>query len=206
MLFTGTERFTFEVRIHEVRPGDRITRDGCTLAPFETDHRVPSCGWTLEEDPRPGKFHLEKAAALGIPKGPLFGALQRGEAVTLPDGRAVRPEEVVDPDRRGRKVSITGDTRPCAATALAARGADVLVHEATFGDDEADRAVETKHSTAREAGRIAREAGVGRLVLTHLSTRYDHAWQTLAEQARAEFAGPLDVAQDGWVLEVPLPP
>lgn len=205
MLFTGTERFTFEVRIHEVRPGDRIPRDGCTLAPFETDHRTPSCGWTLEEDPRPGKFHLEKAAALGIPKGPLFGALQRGEAVTLPDGRAVRPEEVVDPDRRGRKVSITGDTRPCAATALAARGADVLVHEATFGDDEADRAVETKHSTAREAGRIAREAGVGRLVLTHLSTRYDHAWQTLADQARAEWPGPLDVAQDGWVLEVPLP-
>ncbi|BDG03063.1 ribonuclease Z [Anaeromyxobacter oryzae] len=205
MLFAGAERFSFDVRIHEVKPGDRIRRDGCTLVPFETDHRVPSCGWTLEEDSRPGKFHLEKAVALGVPKGPLYGALQRGEPVTLPDGRAVRPEDVVDAPRRGRKVSITGDTRPCAGTAIAARGADVLVHEATFGDDEAARAVETQHSTAREAGRIAREAGVGRLVLTHLSTRYDHAWQTLADQAREEWPGALDVASDGWVLEVPLP-
>ncbi|WP_242393585.1 ribonuclease Z [Anaeromyxobacter oryzisoli] len=205
MLFSGTDRFSFEVRLHEVKPGDRIRRDGCTLVPFATVHRMPSCGWTLEEDARPGRFHLEKAVALGIPKGPLYGALQHGEAVTLPDGRVVRPEEVMDPPRRGRKVSITGDTRPCEATAVAARGADVLVHEATFGDDEVDRALETLHSTAREAGRIAREAAVGRLVLTHLSTRYDHAWQVLADQARAEWAGPLDVAQDGWVLEVPLP-
>jgi ribonuclease Z len=205
MLFTGADRFSFEVRIHEVRPGEPVRRDGCALVPFETDHRMPSCGWTLEEDPRPGRFHLDRAVALGVPKGPRFGALQRGEAVTLDDGRVVRPEEVVDPPRRGRKVAITGDTRPCRATIEAARGADLLVHEATFGDEESDRAAETMHSTAREAGRVAREAGVGRLVLTHLSTRYDHAWQTLAGQAREEWAGALDVAQDGMVVELPLP-
>ena len=206
MLFAGVDRFTFEVRIHEVRPGDKVRRDGCDLVPFETDHRTPSCGWALVEDLRPGRFHPEKAVALGVPKGPRFGALQRGEPVTLDDGRTVRPDEVLDPPRRGRKVAVTGDTRPCAGTVAGARGADLLVHEATFGDDEAARAGETMHSTAREAARVAREAEVGRLVLTHLSTRYDHAWQALADQARAEWQGPLEVARDGMVIEVPLPP
>jgi ribonuclease Z len=206
MLFTGADRFGYEVRIHEVRPGDVVQRDGCDLLAYETDHRTPSVGWVLAEPLRPGRFHPERAAALGVPAGPLFGALQRGEAVTLPDGRTVAPGEVVEPARRGRRVAVTGDTRPCTGTVLAARGADVLVHDCTFGDPEAERAVETLHSTAREAGRVAREAGVGRLVLTHLSTRYDRDWQPLVEQARAEWGGPLDVAQDGMVIEVPLPP
>ena len=159
---------------------------------FATEHRTPSVGWALVEDERPGRFHPERAAALGVPKGPLFGALQRGEPVTLADGRVVRPEEVVEPRRRGRTVVVTGDTRPCAGTVEAARGADLLVHDCTFGDAEAARAAETMHSTAREAARVAREAGVARLVLTHLSTRYDREWQPLVDQARAEWAGPLD--------------
>ncbi len=103
-------------------------------------------------------------------------------------------------------VVVTGDTRPCAGTVEASRGADVLVHDCTFGDAEQERAEETQHSTARECGRVAREAAVGRLVLTHLSTRYDREWAPLVEQARAEWQGPLDVASDGMVLEVPLPP
>ncbi len=206
MLFTGTERLGFDVRIHEVAPGDRVRRDGCEWVAFETAHRTPSVGWALLEDARPGRFHPERAEALGVPRGPAWGALQRGQPVTLAGGRVVRPEEVVEPARRGRKVAVTGDTRPCAGTVEGARGADVLVHEATFGESEQDRAVETMHSTAREAGRIAREAGAGQLVLTHLSTRYDHAWQTLVDQAREEWAGPLEVAQDGMELEIPLPP
>lgn len=205
MLFTGTEKLAFEVRIHEVRPGEVVRRDGCAMVPFDTDHRTPSCGWALAEDARPGRFHPEKAAALGVPKGPLFGALQRGAAVTLPDGRVVRPDEVVEPSRRGRTVVVTGDTRPCRATVEAARGADLLVHDSTFGDAEQARAEETMHSTAREAARVAREAGVRRLVLTHLSTRYDREFGVLAEQARAEFPGALDVAADGMVIEPPLP-
>ncbi|HET6438431.1 MAG TPA: ribonuclease Z [Anaeromyxobacter sp.] len=206
MLFTGAERFHFEVRIHELAPGDRIRRDGCDLVPFETDHRTPSLGWALREDPRPGRFHLERAEALGVPKGPLYGALQRGEAVTLPGGRVVRPEEVLDPPRRGRVVVVTGDTRPCQPAVEAARGAHLLIHDCTFGDEESERARETMHSTAREAAAVAREAGVARLVLTHLSSRYDREWQPLMDQAREVYPGPVDVAQDGMVIEVPLPP
>jgi ribonuclease Z len=205
MLFTGTERLSFDVRIHEVEPGKEARRDGCRMAPFATDHRTPSVGWALVEDDRPGRFHPEKAEALGVPKGPLFGALQRGSAVTLPDGRTVRPDEVVEPHRRGRKMVVTGDTRPCPATVEAARGADVLVHDSTFGDAEQERAEETMHSTSREAARMAREAGVSHLVLTHLSTRYDREFAPLVEQAREEYRGALDVASDGMVIEVPLP-
>jgi ribonuclease Z len=205
MLFTGTERLAFDVRIHEVAPGERIRRDGCAMAAFETDHRTPSVGWALVEDERPGRFHPEKAVALGVPKGPLFGALQRGREVTLEGGRVVRPDEVVEPSRRGRRVIVTGDTRPCRGTVDAARGADLLVHDCTFGDAEQGRAEETMHSTAREAARVAREAAVQRLVLTHLSTRYDREFAPLVEQARHEFQGALDVASDGMVIEVPLP-
>jgi len=205
MLFTGTERLGFEVRIHEVEPGVAVRRDGCELRAFATDHRIPSVGWALVEDERPGAFHPDRARAAGVPEGPAWGLLQRGEPVTLADGRTVRPAGVVDPPRRGRKLVITGDTRPCAGTVEAARGADVLVHDCTFGDPEQARAEETFHTTAREAARVARDAGVGRLVLTHLSTRYDREWQPLLEQARQEFDGPIEVASDGLSLELPLP-
>lgn len=205
MLFTGTERLAFDVRIHEVTPGREVRRDGCTMVAFRTDHRIPSCGWALVEDDRPGVFHPERAQSLGVPVGPLWGTLQRGRAVTLADGRVVSPAEVLEPPRRGRRVVVTGDTRPCAGTVAAARDADVLVHDATFGDAEEERAVETFHSTSREAGRVAREAGVRRLVLTHLSTRYDRDFAPLAEQALAEYRGTVDVAADGMELEVPLP-
>jgi ribonuclease Z len=203
MLFTGTEQLAFEVRIHEVEPGEAVRRDGCTLLPYATEHKIASVGWVLAEDDRPGRFHPERAAALGVPHGPAFGELQRGRPVTLPDGRRVEPAEVVDAPRRGRRVVVTGDTRPCAGTVAAARGADLLVHEATFGDGEAARAQETRHSTAREAAQVARQAGVGRLLLTHLSTRYDRDTGTLLEQARAEFDR-VEVASDGLVIEVPL--
>jgi ribonuclease Z len=204
MLFAGTEKLAFEVRIHEVAPGDEVKRDGCRLVSFATEHKMASCGWALVEDDRPGRFHVEQALALGVPPGPLFGELQRGRGVTLGDGRRVEPAQVVDAARRGRKLVITGDTRPCAATVAAASGADLLVHDSTFGDAEAARALETLHSTAREAARVAREAGVARLLLTHLSTRYDRDTGTLLEQARAEF-GAVEVAHDGLVVELPLP-
>ncbi len=203
MLFTGADKFSFEVKIEEVLPGATFRREGCEFAAFATAHRTPSVGWALIEDARPGRFHLERAEALGIPKGPLYGELQHGRAVQVGD-RTVSPEEVVEPPRRGRRLVVTGDTRPCRETALAARGADLMVHEATFGDEEEERARDTQHSTAREAGRVAREAGVKRLVLTHLSTRYDQCPSVLTEQARQEFADVI-VAQDGLTIEIPLP-
>jgi ribonuclease Z len=205
MLFTGSERFSFDVRIQEVAPGDRVRRDGCEWVAFATDHRIPSVGWALREDHRPGRFHPERAEALGVPAGPHFGALQRGKAVELPGGRTVRPEEVLEPPRRGRSVVVTGDTRPCQGTVEAAHRADLLVHDSTFGDTESDRAQETLHSTAREAASVAREAGAQQLVLTHLSSRYDRDWQPLLDQAREVFPGRVDVAQDGWTVELPLP-
>jgi len=204
MLFAGVEKLTFQVRIHEVTPGDEVRREGCRLVTFPTEHKVASCGWALVEDDRPGRFHVERAEALGIPPGPLFGELQHGRAVTTPDGRRIEPAQVVDGARRGRKVVLTGDTRPCAATVAMAAGADLLVHDSTFGDAEVERAAETLHSTARQAARVAREAGVGRLVLTHLSTRYDRDTATLLQQAREEFAA-VEVASDGLVVELPLP-
>jgi ribonuclease Z len=204
MLFSGTERLAFDVRIHEVTPGDEVRRDGCRMVAFPTEHKLSSCGWALREDDRPGRFHPERAAALGVPSGPLFGDLQRGKAVLLPDGRRVEPGEVVDGARRGRRLVITGDTRPCAGTIAAAQGADLLVHDSTFGDAEEARAGETLHSTAREAARVAREAGVARLLLTHLSTRYDRESATLVAQAREEFPA-VEAAHDGLVVELPLP-
>ncbi len=204
MLFTGTEKLAFDVRINEVAAGQRIRRDGCEMVPFATEHRTPSVGWALVEDARPGRFHPEKAIALAVPKGRLWGELQRGRSVTLPDGRVVHAADVVEPPRRGRKVAITGDTRPCRGTVLGASSADLLVHDSTFGDAEQGRAEETMHSTAREAARVAREARVARLVLTHLSTRYDREFEPLLEQSRAEFA-PVDVAHDGLELEIALP-
>jgi ribonuclease Z len=204
MLFTGTDALSFPVEIHELAPGEVVRRPGADVRAFATEHRIPSLGYALVEDPRPGRFHPERARALGVPAGPLFGALQRGRTVEV-DGRAVRPEEVVEAPRRGRKLVVSGDTRPAAGTIEAARGADVLVHDATFGDDEEARAAETMHSTAREAARVAREAGAQRLVLTHFSSRYDHDPSPLAEQSRAEFAGEVVLAYDGMSIEIPLP-
>jgi ribonuclease Z len=205
MLFTGTERLAFDVRIHEIAPGEEIRRDGCRMIAFETDHRTPSVGWALVEDERPGRFHPDRAEAAGVPRGPLLGRLQRGEDVTLDDGRVVRSAEVVDAPRRGRRVVVSGDTRPCRGTIEAARGADLLVHDSTFGDAEQERAEETMHSTAREAGRVARQAAASRLVLTHLSMRYDRDFACLLEEARAEYAGAVEVAADGLAIELPLP-
>src|SRR6185503_15468477 len=109
---------------------------------------------------RLGRFDPEKAKAMGIPEGPLWGRLHKGEVITLSNGQTVQPSDLVGPPRPGRTVVITGDTRPSASVVDAAQGADLLVHEATFGDEEKDRAKETGHSTAREAAQVALAANV----------------------------------------------
>ncbi len=201
----GVERVGFPVEIHELEPGERVPRKDYAIVPYLADHRQGlAFGWLLVEEERRGRFDPEKARALGIPEGPLWGQIHRGVAVTLADGRIVTPDMLVGLPRSGRKVVITGDTRPCDATVDAARGADALVHEATFGDEEAPRALETGHSTAREAGEVARRAGVRRLLLTHFSARYSRDSAELLDQARAEFAE-TTCARDGMEVDIPFP-
>jgi ribonuclease Z len=199
----GFERPTFAVEITEVESGQRLDRNGYVIRVFDVDHRgSASVGYALVEEDRKGRFNPERARELGIPEGPLWGQIHRGLAVTLSDGRTIEPSLLVGPRRPGRTVVITGDTRPCAATIEAATNADLLVHEATFGDEEAERALETGHSTAREAALLAKEAGAQRLVLTHFSARYSRDAGDLEREARSEFANVV-VAKDGMEVDVP---
>jgi ribonuclease Z len=203
-LAVGIERTRFPVEIVEVKPGERLRRGEYEISVFATEHRADTVGYAVVEHDRLGRFDPDRARELGIPEGPLWGRIHKGNPVTLPDGRTVEPGELVGPTRPGRTVVISGDTRPHPAVVAAARGADLLVHEATFGEDERDRAVETGHSTAREAAAVAAEAGVRRLVLTHVSARYSREAPELLAEAQAVFPETI-VARDGLAVEVPFP-
>jgi ribonuclease Z len=201
-LAVGIERNKFPVEIEELAPGDRVHRPEYDLLAIESDHRATSLGYALVEHIRLGRFHPERVRELGVPEGPLWGRLHRGETVVLPDGTRVGPAELVGPPRPGRTVVISGDTRPSANVVTAAAGADLLVHEATFSLDEADKAVQTGHSTAAEAAGVARDAGVRRLVLTHISARYSREAPELLAEAQAIFPATV-VARDGLIVDVP---
>ena len=179
-------RLSFPFVVVDLGAGEEVACDGYRLTSVPTVHRGPSCGWSLVEDDRPGRFDVDEARRRGVPEGPLFGRLQRGEDVELADGTVVRAAEIVGEDRSGRRIVVSGDTRPCDGVLAASIGADLLIHEATFLVDEWDRARETRHSTAQEAAELAAEAGVAMLVLTHLSTRY--APRAVKDEARAFFA------------------
>jgi ribonuclease Z len=198
----GIERNKFPVEIVELQAGDRLRREEYDLVVFETDHRADTVGYALVEHIRLGRFNPARARELGIPEGPLWGRLHKGETIILEDGRAVSPADLVGAPRPGRTVVYSGDTRPHLALAEVARGADLLVHEATFGGDELERARETGHSTAAEAARIALEAGVRRLVLTHISPRYTRDAPELLAEAVAIFPDTV-IARDGMTVEVP---
>jgi len=198
-------RLPFPVDLEEIEapgPAEAVRGDGFRIMAFPTRHSVASVGYALVEDARPGAFDLEAAAALGVPPGPPYGVLQRGGEVTTPEGRIVRARDVLGAPRPGRTVVISGDTEPCDATREAARGASVLVHEATFLDEDRDRARETRHTTAREAAELARGAGVGLLVLTHLSSRCMPA--DVRAEAGAIFE-PTLVPRDFDQIEIPFP-
>ncbi len=202
LVHLGVERARFPIEIVELRAGERLARKGYDLLVFETDHRTDTVGYALAEHIRLGRFDPERARDMSVPEGPLWGRLHRGETVTLPDGREIGPADLVGPPRPGRLVVYTGDTRPSDAVVEAARGADLLVHEATFGEDERLRARETGHSTAAQAARVAERAGVRRLVLTHISSRYTRNAPELLTEAQAIFPETV-VARDGMTVEVP---
>jgi ribonuclease Z len=159
-------------------------------------------GYLLAEETRLGRFNPDKAKEMGIPEGPLWGKIHKGETVSLPDGRTIKPSELVGPTRPGRRIVLTGDSRPSEGTIIAATGADILVHEATFADEEAPRALETGHSTAREAAEVAAKAGVKKLVLTHVSARYSRDTSELEREAREVFPATV-IARDGMEIDVP---
>jgi ribonuclease Z len=197
----GVERVPFEVEIEELEPEAALHREGYEILTYAADHGGSALGYVLVEKDRLGKFDPARAKELGVPEGPLWGKLQRAEAVTLDDGRVVEPGAIVGAPRPGRKVVYSGDTRPCKATIEAAIGADVLIHEATFSLEEAERAKETDHSTAHEAAEVARMAKARRLVLTHLSARYSRDAGPLLDEARAVFPETV-IAKDGMEIEV----
>jgi ribonuclease Z len=195
-------RLTYDYELRTLDPGDVLERGDYDLVTFAVEHRVPALGYALVEHERPGRFDVETADALGVPSGPERGALQRGDPVTLDGGRVVSPDDVLGPARPGRKIVITGDSAPSDLVRDAARGADVLVHEATFLDDEEERARDTMHSTALDAAALARDADVGLLALTHISARYGGG--QVARQARTIFPETV-VPRDFDIIEVPFP-
>ena len=197
---------SFRIRIEEVVPGEvAFATDEYAVRAFETTHRTRSQGYVLAESDRPGRFDRPKAEELGVPVGPAFGRLHDGEAVELDDGTVVEPDQVVGPPRPGRTVVYTADTRPDERTVDAAADADLLVHDATFGDDMADRARETAHSTGREAGEVADRADAKRLALVHISSRYAGDASPIRRDASAVFDGECLLPDDGDQIEVPFP-
>ena len=195
-------RVHYTLELVELDPGDWIGHDGYRIESFATDHGVHSLGYAVLEEVRPGRFDVDAARALGVPEGPAFGLLQRGEAVTLDSGQTIDPGQVVGQARAGRRIVFSGDTRPCPATVEAAAAADALIHEATFLDEDAERARLTGHTTAGQAARMARDAQVSLLALTHLSTRY--LVRDVRREAEAEFPNTV-IPRDFDVLDLPLP-
>jgi ribonuclease Z len=194
-------RLHFELGLVELAPGETVAHDGYEIQPFEAAHGTRANGYALVEHERPGRFDLEAAKRLGVPEGPAFAALQRGEEVEG-SGGAVRPEDVVGATRPGRTVVLTGDTSPSPATVAAAADAELLIHDASFAEEEAQRAAETGHSTVGQAAAVAREAHVKMLALIHISSRY-HVGQVL-EEAQEVYEATV-APKDFDLIEIPFP-
>jgi ribonuclease Z len=190
----------------ELGHGSWVRFDGYTVTAFAANHGLPALGYILEEDPRPGRFNREQAITLGVPPGPLFGRLQRGEPVRVGTGDTVtevRPEQVMGEARPGRKIVYTGDTRAVYSTILnMAHNADLLIHDATYDDSETARAAEFYHATASQAGEAAAALNAKTLVLIHTSSRYTDV-QAHALDARKKFSGPILIPNDLDMVEVP---
>jgi len=192
-------RTEYDLELVELDPGDAVAHKGARVEAFAVEHSVRANGYVLVEQQRPGRFDPEAAKRLGVPEGPAFAALQRGEAVDGSTG-LVQPEDVMGERRPGRTVAITGDTAPCHSTVSAAADADLLVHDASFSEEEVQRAADTGHSTVGQAASVAREAHVKMLALVHISSRYHVG--TVLEEAREEFE-PSFAPRDFDLIEIP---
>lgn len=190
-------RTKYPLDVVELEPHEEIGFDGFVIQGFPVQHRVTAYGYAFIEDDRPGKFDAARAQELGVTPGPDFGRLQRGETVN-----GVAPEQVMGSDRHGRRIVYSGDTMPCQTTEVYAADADVLIHEATFCEDERSRARETGHSTAKQAAQLALDANVKLLALTHLSTRYFP--REIRDEAKGVFEHTV-VPRDFDSIEIPFP-
>jgi ribonuclease Z len=194
-------RVGYKLELVELEAGEVVSLEGAEVRSFPVEHSVRAFGYALVEEERPGRFDPEAAKRLGVKEGPDFAALQRGERVQGAAGQ-VEPGEVMGESRPGRTVIITGDTAPCRATVDAAREADMLVHDASFAEEEAQRAVDTGHSTVGQAAAVAREANVKLLAMVHISSRY-HVGKVL-EEAREVFESTI-APRDFDLVELPFP-
>ena len=194
---------TFPIEIHEIeRPGVVCQEDEYTVQAVRSKHVIPSFAYAYVEKPRPGRFYPEKAKALGLPEGPLWSKLQRGQRVKLPNERVIKPEEVMGQPRQGRKIVYTGDTRPFKRLEKFAANADLLIHDSTLGDELAERAEKYGHSTVDQAAESAKKAKVKQLILTHISQRYEDT-STWLKQAKKIFKNTA-MAEDFMQVEIPL--
>lgn len=194
---------TFQIEIHEIEEAGVVCEEEeYAVEAAWADHVIPSLSYAFVEKPRPGRFHPKKAEALGVPKGPAWSKLQQGHEVKLPNRLTVKPEQVVGPSRPGRKIVYTGDTRPFKALVKFAANADLLIHDSTLDDALAERAFEDGHSIPSQAAKVAKEAKVKKLILTHISARYDDT-STLLKQAGGIFEK-TEVAEDFMKIEIQL--
>jgi ribonuclease Z len=195
----------FEIQSAELSRGSWVRFTGYTITAFAASHGMPALGYVLEEDPRPGRFDRDQAIALGVPPGPLFGRLQRGETITLQKEGIeylIHPSDVMGPPRKGRKIVYTGDTRPITAS-LTENGQepDLLIHDATYDETEVKRASEFYHATAAQAGEAAEKVNARILALVHISSRYTDTINHVKE-AKEQFAGTIIAPKDLEMLEI----
>jgi ribonuclease Z len=194
---------TFPIEVHEVeRPGVVCVESEYTVQAVRSKHVIPSFAFAYVEKPRPGRFYPERAKALGLSESPLWSKLQRGQRVKLPNGRVIKPEEVMGPSRQGRKIVYTGDTKPFKRLEKFAANSDLLIHDSTLGDELAERAEMYGHSTVDQAAESAKKARVKQLILTHISQRYEDPSMWL-KKARKIFKN-TSMAEDFMQVEIPL--
>jgi ribonuclease Z len=198
----GYFKLGFVINAHELEDGEIIDKGDYFIKAVGTDHGIPSLGYVIEEKGRVGRFNREKAIKLGVPVGPLFSKLQKGEPVII-GGKTILPSMVIGKGRPGRKIVYTGDTRPCDSIEKASAKADLLIHDGTLADELKDWAIKTKHSTAGEAARLAKKAKVKQLILTHVSSRYSESTEPLMDDAK-KVLETVKIAEELMEIEIPL--
>jgi len=202
LLSLGYFRPSYKIFSHELKEEDVVKFDGYSIRALQVEHYVPALAYSIEEDQRPGKFNKPKALELGVPEGPLFSKLQHGQTVTLKNGKKITPDMVLGKSRKGRKIVITGDTKPCKNLIEFSKGADLLIHDATFDSELEDIAEEYGHATSKQAAEIAKQAKVENLFLTHISPRYND-YRVIENDAKKVFKNSF-VARDFQEVEIKL--